>query len=1100
MLTRPQMLQNASPIILHSINRVRYKPYHNLPSKPRSTNAPRKFSPRVNKSFTCYQEIPSSTPKNRSLSVEKYKILSGEVSPKARTKSTILRTRNLRSSSKLVNGHPGPGDFEETKEQKFKKEILGSWLDRGLSEMRLGEFSSAIVFFSKVLKEQPNHIDALFNRACSLMNISENKQAIPDLMSVLHENPLYDKKVYIALAMCFANLNDYDTAIRQLGKGLLKFPKFVEGYVTRGQLFAQQMRWDKAVQDFYKAISLNQNEGLAFLSLGDAYLAMNDKKNAIKAYSQAIQCGATSSQALIKRAKLFFEQQEFSKSISDLELALSYNSEDPEAYYYKALILLSQENLTEAALCLEQVIKFDIQDRKYTGAAIYDLGAIKIKQKDYYGAMHTFKRATDINLEVKEQKILKGYVEAILCMMKRKFKEGISQLTRIIKKKDPLIQEYIGNCYAFRGYGYASLEKHDQAVKNLIAASKIQELDNASKFNLQISTAVIKSEKEPNESLQIIEESLKEFPKNVEPLAYQAAVYFAQSRKTNNKKLGEKAKTILDKAISLRDSDSDLYFFRGLVLYYLNRPIEAVPDYEIAIDKAEDNMPVHFMCRGLCYAQLKLIKEAMQDFSIAIQLNENLSEPYYYRGRCAYIMDDTQQAFQDFQKMITNKHEDPAVHVHAGNLLMLVGSIEDAGKAFTNANSIKPTVSAFVQRAKCYMLMEKIDLALGDLESAAGVEKSKDVDFDIEMIKIISETEGVNDNTEGHKDLNVKQGLNTTKTSEAKSKDSNYYSENILNKKLDQLSKALSLQAKGNIFKEKHVHWYKGVFLFMLGEIQKAKVEFKSALDTKYESEDLNTDKDNSEVLYNLALCYILSEQYDAAIIHLQELVYILENTDRGKVLLLIGILNLALQQNDQARAVMLEAFKFDPTTSTSYLEEKPQVEVLPFSSNSNLAKKYPLKVAKIRECHPIYLRPSFNYPNATLPSMDFNIEDNVLDNFLVKSVKCKPEAPWLNRVKGTIQFTEEIRELQSESVASTVKSDSDEENDSIFDNSFSEMKVFRSAVVFTMKDKAKQDTAELFNYVKKKDQPGNLVIVDASEDVKRKIDSICSSNFEDYD
>ena len=93
-----------------------------------------------------------------------------------------------------------------------------------------------------------------------------------------------------------------------------------------------------------------------------------------------------------------------------------------------------------------------------------------------------------------------------------------------------------------------------------------------------------------------------------------------------------------------RDSDSDLYFFRGIVNYYLNKPIESIPDYEIAIDKAEDNMPVHFMARGLCYAQLKLFKEAIQDFSIAIQLNEKLSEAYFYRGRCAFLLDDSQLA------------------------------------------------------------------------------------------------------------------------------------------------------------------------------------------------------------------------------------------------------------------------------------------------------------------------------------------------------------------------------------------------------------------------------------------------------------------------
>ena len=123
--------------------------------------------------------------------------------------------------------------------------------------------------------------------------------------------------------------------------------------------------------------------------------------------------------------------------------------------------------------------------------------------------------------------------------------------------------------------------------------------------------------------------------------------------------------------------------------------------------------------------------------------------------------------------------------------------------------------------------------------------------------------------------------------------------------------------------------------------------------------------------------------------------------------------------------------------------------------------------------------------------------EQNILNEFLVKSVKCKPEAPWLNRVKGTIQFTEEIREINCESVVSSLKSESDEEN-SVFDSSYSELKVFRSAQVISGKGSIGQGTAQLFNYVKQKEKPSKAVIVDASEDVRRKIDSICSSNFDD--
>jgi tetratricopeptide (TPR) repeat protein len=78
------------------------------------------------------------------------------------------------------------------------------------------------------------------------------------------------------------------------------------------------------------------------------------------------------------------------------------------------------------------------------------------------------------------------------------------------------------------------------------------------------------------------------------------------------------AKSYLDTAVTLKESESELLYFRGLINYCLENPVDAIPDLDAAIDKAEDNMAKHFIARGKCYAVLKLYKEALQEFSIAL--------------------------------------------------------------------------------------------------------------------------------------------------------------------------------------------------------------------------------------------------------------------------------------------------------------------------------------------------------------------------------------------------------------------------------------------------------------------------------------------------
>lgn len=63
---------------------------------------------------------------------------------------------------------------------------------------------------------------------------------------------------------------------------------------------------------------------------------------------------------------------------------------------------------------------------------------------------------------------------------------------------------------------------------------------------------------------------------------------------------------LLDQCIIRRESESDLYFLRGLLNYLTEKSVEAIGDLETAVEKAEDNMPWHYIAKGLCYAHLKL--------------------------------------------------------------------------------------------------------------------------------------------------------------------------------------------------------------------------------------------------------------------------------------------------------------------------------------------------------------------------------------------------------------------------------------------------------------------------------------------------------------
>lgn len=952
------------------------------PPKSVRTHSEKKFTPKINKSFTCYNDAPAQS--NQSFTADKSRNIS-YTHLKSRNKS-LNKYRNFRSIPKLLQ------------KESIKKDSSVLLLEKAHFDMKEFNFKSAISNLNKVIKEESNNPAALYARGKCYISLQSYKEAIPDLLSLVQDFPLYEKNAYIALAMSFVAVDDYQTAIRQLSKAVVKFPKFKDAYLARGQLLTHQKIWDKAISDYYKVISLSPEDGNAYLGLSDALIAMGDISNALKVLNSAAKCKNISNQAYIKRGKILYESNNFKKALKELNKAIKVAPLDPESYYYKALIQLNMDNLTEAALCLEQVVKYD-SSKKFSGAAIYDLGAIKIKQKDYYGAMHTFQRATDTNVEIKQQKVLVNYVEAILTLMKRKFKEGTVLLSKLIKKNNPLIQEYIGNCYTFRGYAYAAQEIHEKAVKDLSVASKLQKLDSASEYNFYISQAILLADKKVEHSLTLFNKAKELYNKNPEPYIYQAYLYLSQ-------KDCDKAIFELTAALGLKQGDSELHFFRGIVYYYLMKYEDCIKELDVAIEKAEDNNPFHYLCRGMCYANLGYYEEGVNDFSAVIQLNDSMAQAYLYRGRCSFLRDDTNFAYADFQKVIYALPEDPMVHMYAGDLLLLTNSIEDALKAYNNSLSKHKTKQVHIRKMKCYFLLGNLKCALDETKEALALDNDKKLLQDFNTLKAIELFESGN------------------------------YKEAI--KSFQEFS------ADGLVICWREIKKFIAISYFYAEEYTLTQTVYQNLLDSQ--------DTDTVEIVYNLALSNIFSEFYEAAITQLNELAYMVDGTDRGKLLFLVGYIHLGLENESDGREYIEEAYKFDRDTVSTFLKQSSKVSILPLNSSSPFSQKFPLKSIKLGRAYPIHVRPSFSLPLIEMPKLDFPFEECIFSQFKLKNIKCKPEAPWLNRVQGMIQFTDEVQEIVSETITESVAEDveedeNEEDEEGVFDEGIENFKKYRSAL-----------------------------------------------------
>ena len=261
---------------------------------------------------------------------------------------------------------------------------------------------------------------------------------------------------------------------------------------------------------------------------------------------------------------------------------------------------------------------------------------------------------------------------------------------------------------------------------------------------------------------------------------------------------------------------------------------------------------------------------------------------------------------------------------------------------------------AYIQQARCYLLKS-------DIEQASKIlKKSKELDFDASFFGILAKA---------HNKEDIKGAMVTA---------------------ISRFNTLLKSSKEGKIISKKDVHWYKGVLQFYTAQFSKAKESFERI--------------ENDEGSYNKALCALMTHSYEEALISLHKIVIKSEGKDRGKLLLLMGLLQIGLSNTEEAKELITESFKYDPETVNAYLDESSDVKILPLQSSSKLATTFPMAKLSIGECKPILIRPSFTLPSQEVPDLKFTTLEEVTSYFDVSRVNSKAEPPWMNRVGGLEQ------------------------------------------------------------------------------------------------
>lgn len=139
---------------------------------------------------------------------------------------------------------------------------------QGEQKKASGDYQTAIGFYTKVLNSQPDHLNALLQRA-----------------------------------FCYSIERNYQGAVDDYTKVIASHPEHVWAYISRGSAYNKLEKFETAIPDFDKALSLdpdNAAAGEALNNRGWAKQGMKDHKGACDDWKESKKRGNEEAKIILK--------------------------------------------------------------------------------------------------------------------------------------------------------------------------------------------------------------------------------------------------------------------------------------------------------------------------------------------------------------------------------------------------------------------------------------------------------------------------------------------------------------------------------------------------------------------------------------------------------------------------------------------------------------------------------------------------------------------------------------------------------------------------------------------------------------------------------
>lgn len=406
-------------------------------------------------------------------------------------------------------------------------------VNQGNESFKVRDFSSALDFYQKAIRNEPNCPLAYFNLGQAQRFLNQTDAAIGSLERALNLN--YPDKVSNYLALAAA-------------------------YSVKGQKENSKDFLTKARANAVNAVRINDKSLEAWQIIAAANRGLGDAQGELNAWEQILRLQPNNVLARREKGLIHYRLKELDKSLAEFEALIKADPKNAENY----LVLSDLRRVTGQNSAALEAANLAYQLKPNSPPVLFTLGSSFLAVKNYDRAIEAFRAAINLKTDLIAESYY--YIAAAL-MAQGKYSDAVEELKKSLSQTARLYPETNFKSYVYRALAtsYGQLADFNQAI-NYLSEIKKSNLDDS---NLYVDLSWWHS------LLGEDEKALEAATLAINKDAGNAAAYTNRCRANFTLKHLAEAEQDCKKALELNADDGETLFYYSRVLRDTNRKKEA---------------------------------------------------------------------------------------------------------------------------------------------------------------------------------------------------------------------------------------------------------------------------------------------------------------------------------------------------------------------------------------------------------------------------------------------------------------------------------------------------------------------------------------------